>query len=218
MPVGRSGNLTGPACRIEGEAIHVSGLSHTIADDIKEVLISEDTLRAKVAELGKSISSDYAGKDVLLVCVLKGALVFMADLMRHVTIPVGIDTMAVTSYGAATVSSGVVRIIKDLDTSVAGKHVLIIEDIVDSGLTLNYLIQYLGNRKPASIKVCTLLDKPERREAPVKPDYNGFTIPDKFVVGYGLDYRERYRNLPFIGVPHDYVWASDAETKCSSEV
>ncbi|OPZ64638.1 MAG: Hypoxanthine-guanine phosphoribosyltransferase [Firmicutes bacterium ADurb.Bin506] len=187
----------------------MSGLPHTIADDIKQVLLSAETIEERVAELGGRVSADYAGKDVLLVCVLKGAMVFMADLIRHITIPVGIDTMAVTSYGAATVSSGVVRIVKDLDSPIAGKHVLIVEDIVDSGLTLNYLRTYLANRKPASVKVCTLLDKPERREAAVTPDYCGFEIPNLFVVGYGLDYQERYRNLPFVGIPHDYVWAKD---------
>jgi hypoxanthine phosphoribosyltransferase len=135
----------------------------------------------------------------------------MADLMRHITIPVCIDTMAVTSYGASTVSSGVVRIVKDLDAAVEGKHVLIVEDIVDSGLTLSYLASYLKNRRPASVRICTLLDKPDRRQAPVVPDYNGFVIPDKFVVGYGLDYREKYRNLPFVGVPMDRVWNADSE-------
>lgn len=188
----------------------MSQLPHTIADDIKEVLITAEAIEERVAELGATISADYAGRDVLLVCVLKGAVVFMADLIRHITIPVCIDTMAVTSYGAATVSSGVVRIIKDLDSSIASKHVLIVEDIVDSGLTLNYLRAYLENRKPASVKVCTLLDKPERREAPITPDYCGFQIPNRFVVGYGLDYKEKYRNLPFVGVPHDYVWATNS--------
>jgi len=182
-----------------------------IEDDIREILLSAELIESKVAQLGEEISRDYEGKDLLLVCILKGALVFMADLMRHITIPVCIDTMAVTSYGASTVSSGVVRIVKDLDAAVEGKHVLIVEDIVDSGLTLSYLASYLENRKPASVRICTLLDKPDRRQAPVVPDYNGFVIPDKFVVGYGLDYREKYRNLPFVGVPMDRVWNCDGE-------
>jgi hypoxanthine phosphoribosyltransferase len=187
----------------------VSGPSLNIADDIREILITSEAIRERTAELGAEISRDYAGKDVLLVCVLKGAMVFMADLIRHITIPVCIDTIAVSSYGAATVSSGVVRIVKDLDAPVADKHVLVVEDIVDSGLTLSYLRNYLFNRKPASVRICTLLDKPERREVSITPDYCGFVIPNHFVVGYGLDYQERYRNLPFIGIPHDYVWASN---------
>ncbi len=187
----------------------MSGPSLNIADDIREILITSEAIRERTAELGAEISRDYAGKDVLLVCVLKGAMVFMADLIRHITIPVCIDTIAVSSYGAATVSSGVVRIVKDLDAPVADKHVLVVEDIVDSGLTLSYLRNYLFNRKPASVRICTLLDKPERREVSITPDYCGFVIPNHFVVGYGLDYQERYRNLPFIGIPHDYVWASN---------
>jgi hypoxanthine phosphoribosyltransferase len=182
-----------------------------VEDDIKEILLTAEQIESKVAQMGAAISRDYQGKDVLLVCILKGAMVFMADLMRHISIPVCIDTMAVTSYGASTVSSGVVRVVKDLDVPAEGKHVLIVEDIVDSGLTLNYLASNLRNRKPASVKICTLLDKPDRRQAPVVPDYNGFVIPDKFVVGYGLDYRERYRNLPFVGVPKDRVWNRDGE-------
>ncbi len=177
-----------------------------VEDDIKEILLTAEQIESKVAELGAAISRDYQGQDVLLVCILKGALVFMADLMRHVTIPICIDTMAVTSYGVSTVSSGVVRIVKDLDVPAEGKHLLIVEDIVDSGLTLNYLASNLRNRRPASVRICTLLDKPDRRQAPVVPDYNGFIIPDRFVVGYGLDYQERYRNLPFVGVPKDHVW------------
>ena len=187
----------------------MSGPSLNIADDIREILITSEAIRERTAELGAEISRDYAGKDVLLVCVLKGAMVFMADLIRHITIPVCIDTIAVSSYGAATVSSGVVRIVKDLDAPVADKHVLVVEDIVDSGLTLSYLRNYLFNRKPASVRICTLLDKPERREVSITPDYCGFVIPNHFVVGYGLDYQERYRNLPFIGIPHDYVGASN---------
>lgn len=199
--------VSGPACRRDGRNRLVSvHPSMHIIEDIQEVLISEEQIGSKVAELGAQISKEYEGKDLLLVCILKGALVFMSDLMRCISIPVSIDTMAVTSYGASTVSSGVVKIIKDLDVPIEGRHVLIVEDIVDTGLTLSYLVSTLKNRKPASVKVCTLLDKPDRRQASIVPDYNGFVIPDKFVVGYGLDYMEKYRNLPFVGVPKDYVW------------
>ena len=168
--------------------------------DIESVLMSEETLRKRVRELGETISRDYAGKEVLMVGVLRGAFVFMADLARAITIPLAIDFMAVSSYGASTSSSGVVRIIKDFDENVEGKHILIVEDIIDSGLTLKYLYNQILSRKPASVRICTLLDKPERRKTDVPVDYNGFSIPDAFVVGYGLDYAERYRNLPYIGV------------------
>jgi hypoxanthine phosphoribosyltransferase len=168
--------------------------------DIESILMSEETLRKRVQELGDAISRDYAGKEILMVGVLRGAFVFMADLARAITIPLAIDFMAVSSYGASTSSSGVVRIIKDFDENVEGKHILIVEDIIDSGLTLKYLYNQILSRKPASVKICTLLDKPERRKADVPVDYNGFSIPDAFVVGYGLDYAERYRNLPYIGI------------------
>ncbi len=168
--------------------------------DIESILMSEETLRKRVRELGETISRDYAGKEVLMVGVLRGAFVFMADLARAITIPLAIDFMAVSSYGASTSSSGVVRIIKDFDENVEGKHILIVEDIIDSGLTLKYLYNQILSRKPASVRICTLLDKPERRKTDVPVDYNGFSIPDAFVVGYGLDYAERYRNLPYIGV------------------
>lgn len=168
--------------------------------DIKEVLVSTETLAGRIKELGRTISADYDGKDILMVGVLRGAVIFMADLARAITRPVTIDFIAVSSYGASTHSSGVVRIIKDLDEVVADKHLLIIEDIIDSGLTLKYLYDNLKSRRPASIKICTLLSKPSRRKIDVPVDYNGFTIPDDFVVGYGLDYAEKYRNLPFIGV------------------
>ena len=168
--------------------------------DIESVLMSEETLRKRVQELGAAISQDYAGKEILMVGVLRGAFVFMADLARAITIPLAIDFMAVSSYGASTSSSGVVRIIKDFDENEEGKHILIVEDIIDSGLTLKYLYNQILSRKPASVKICTLLDKPERRKADVPVDYNGFSIPDAFVVGYGLDYAERYRNLPYIGI------------------
>ena len=169
-------------------------------NDIKEVLVSTETLAARIKELGEKISADYAGKDILMIGVLRGAVIFMADLARAISRPVAIDFIAVSSYGASTHSSGVVRIIKDLDEDVAGKHLLIVEDIIDSGLTLKYLYDNLLSRKPASVRICTLLSKPSRRKVDVPVDYNGFTIPDDFVVGYGLDFAEKYRNLPFVGV------------------
>lgn len=168
--------------------------------DIAEILISEEEIRAKVKELGQQISRDYAGQDLLLIGILRGAMLFMSDLMREIDIPVNIDFMVVSSYGSGTTTSGEVRVLKDLDRGIEGRNVLLIEDIVDTGLTLNYLTKYLANRHPKSLKVCTLLNKPSRRRVEVKVDYNGFIIPDKFVVGYGLDYNEYYRNLPYIGV------------------
>lgn len=172
----------------------------SMMDDIKEILIDKEQLVERVRELGEEISADYAGKEILMIGVLRGAVIFMSDLARSISEPVTLDFMAVSSYGASTSSSGVVRILKDLDEELDGKHVLIVEDIIDSGLTLNYLVENLKSRRPASLKLCTLLNKPSRRKAPVHVDYNGFTIPDYFVVGYGLDYAEKYRNLPFIGV------------------
>ena len=171
-------------------------------DDIKTVLVSEEQLKAKVAELGAQISRDYAGKNLVLVSILKGSVVFMADLMRAVSIPCNIDFMVVSSYGGSnTITSGLVKIIKDLDGDLSGKDVLIVEDIIDSGRTLAYLIEILKQRGPKSIHLCTLLDKPERRvKKQVHVDYTCFTIPDEFVVGYGLDYDQKYRNLPYIGV------------------
>ena len=170
---------------------------------VTEVLIEPDSLQQRVAELGEEISADYAGRDLLLVGVLKGAVFFMADLMRHLTIPCEIDFMAISSYGDSTDSSGVVRILKDLDINIEGRHVLVVEDIVDSGLTLSYLIRNLESREPASLAVCALLTKPERRENDVEIDHVGFEIPNKFVIGYGLDFAERYRNLPYVGVLHE---------------
>jgi len=167
---------------------------------VSEVLIDEDRLRARVAELGEEISADYAGRDLLLVGVLKGAVFFMADLMRHLTIPCEIDFMAISSYGDSTDSSGVVRILKDLDINIEGRHVLVVEDIIDSGLTLSYLIRNLEAREPATLEICALLTKPERREIDVPVRYVGFEIPNRFVIGYGLDFAERYRNLPYVGV------------------
>ncbi|MEP7158294.1 MAG: hypoxanthine phosphoribosyltransferase [Chloroflexota bacterium] len=172
-----------------------------LRSDIGDVLITEEQLRTKVRELGAMISADYADRAVTLVSVLKGSLPFMADLMRAIEIPVQIDLMEVSSYGgASTESSGLVRILKDLSSPIAGKDVLIVEDIIDTGLTLNYLLRYLRGKSPASLRICALLDKPARRLVEIPIDYTGFTIPDEFVVGYGLDFGEYYRNLPFIGV------------------
>jgi hypoxanthine phosphoribosyltransferase len=167
---------------------------------VGEILIDEETLAARVAELGAEVSADYQGRDLLLIGVLKGAVFFMADLMRTLTIPCEIDFMAISSYGAQTDSSGVVRILKDLDINIEGRHVLVVEDIIDSGLTLSYLMRNLEAREPASLEVCALLTKPDRREIDVPVRYIGFEIPNRFVIGYGLDFAERYRNLPYVGV------------------
>jgi hypoxanthine phosphoribosyltransferase len=174
----------------------------SLEQGVGEILIGEDDLQARIRELGAELSADYAGREVLLVGVLKGAVFFMADLMRSLTIPCEIDFMAISSYGASTDSSGVVRILKDLDINIEGRHVLVIEDIVDSGLTLSYLVRNLESREPASLEVCALLTKPSRREIDVPVRYIGFEIPNKFVIGYGLDFAERYRNLPYVGVLH----------------
>ena len=165
---------------------------------VGEVLVSADELQRRVAELGEEISRDYAGRDLLLIGVLKGAVFFLSDLMRHLEIDCEVDFMAVSSYGSSTDSSGVVRILKDLDAPLEGRNVLIVEDIVDSGLTLQYLMRTLAARNPASIEVCALLTKPERRKVETPARYVGFEIPDKFAIGYGLDYDERYRNLPYV--------------------
>ena len=172
-----------------------------------EVLLSEAEVDAKIQELGEQISKDYAGKQVHLVCVLKGGSFFMCELAKRITVPVSLDFMSVSSYGGDTKSSGVVRIVKDLDESLQGKDVLVVEDIVDSGRTLSYLLEMLRDRKPNSLKLCTLLDKPDRRVVKVNVDYTAFQIPDEFVVGYGLDYDQRYRNLPYIGVLKPEVYA-----------
>jgi hypoxanthine phosphoribosyltransferase len=166
--------------------------------ELGEVLVTAEDLQRRVAELGEQISRDYADRSLLLVGVLKGAVFFLSDLMRFIDIPVEVDFMAVASYGSATDSSGVVRILKDLDVAIEGRDVLIVEDIVDSGLTLQYLLRNLGSRNPSSLEVCALLTKPERRKVDLPARYVGFEIPDRFVVGYGLDYAERYRNLPFV--------------------
>jgi hypoxanthine phosphoribosyltransferase len=167
---------------------------------VREILIDEASLQARIAELGEEVSTDYAGRDLLLIGVLKGAVFFMADLMRELTVPCEIDFMAISSYGASTDSSGVVRILKDLDINIEGRHVLVVEDIIDSGLTLSYLMRNLEARNPSSLEVCALMTKPERREIEVPVRYIGFEIPNRFVVGYGLDFGERYRNLPYVGV------------------
>ena len=168
--------------------------------DIQEVLFSEETLRRRVAELGAEITRDYQGKEPILASVLRGSYIFMADLARAIDLSVRVDFMSVSSYGKGTKSSGQVQITKDLSDEIEGKDLIVVEDILDSGNTLYYLLQVLQARHPASIRLCTLLDKPERREKPITADYAGFTVPDAFVVGYGLDYAERYRNLPYIGI------------------
>jgi len=165
-----------------------------------DVMIPEEEVDARIKELGEQISKDYEGKTVHLVCVLKGGTFFMCELAKRITVPVTMDFMSVSSYGNDTKSSGVVKIVKDLDQPLNDKHVIVVEDIVDSGNTLSYLLKILSERKPASLALCTLLDKPDRRVANVAVDYTGFEIPDAFVVGYGLDYAQKYRNLPFIGV------------------
>ena len=167
---------------------------------VAEVLVDQDALADRIAELGEEISEDYEGRDLLLVGVLKGAVFFMADLMRHIRVHCEVDFMAISSYGAATDSSGVVRILKDLDINIRDRHVLVVEDIIDSGLTLSYLVRNLSAREPASLDICALLTKPSRREIEVPVRYVGFEIPNRFVIGYGLDFAERYRNLPYVGV------------------
>ncbi len=169
---------------------------------VGEVLIDEERLQARIRELGAELSADYAGRELLLVGVLKGAVFFMADLMRHLAVPCEIDFMAISSYGASTDSSGVVRILKDLDINIERRHVIVVEDIIDSGLTLSYLMRNLEAREPASLEICALLTKPDRREIDVPVRYVGFEIPNRFVIGYGLDFAERYRNLPYVGVLH----------------
>jgi hypoxanthine phosphoribosyltransferase len=171
-----------------------------VSDDpaIGEILVDAEDLQRRVSELGEEISRDYAGRDLLLIGVLKGAVFFLSDLMRHLDVPVEVDFMAVASYGSATKSSGVVRILKDLDAPIEGRHVLIVEDIVDSGLTLQYLLRNLAGRSPASLEVCALLIKPTRRKVDLQARYVGFEIPDRFAIGYGLDYAEHYRNLPYV--------------------
>ncbi len=179
-------------------------------EDIENILISEEEIREKAHELGQTISEDYAGKDLVLVSVLRGAILFVADLIRAISIPLTVDFMAISSYGPSTDTSGIVKVVKDLEENIMGKHVLIVEDIIDTGLTLNYLIRNLRSREPASLDVCVLLDKSARRivyNLPIK--YKGFDVPDAFVVGYGLDYRQKYRNLPFVGILKKAVYEEE---------
>ena len=171
-----------------------------VLEDIKSIMISEEEISKRVKELGKQLTEDYKGKELLVVGILKGCMLFLSDLVRTIELPLTMDFMVVSSYGATTKSSGVVRIIKDLEREIEGKDVLIVEDIVDTGLTLSYLVENFKARNPKSVKVCSLLDKPDRRKAQVDIQYVGFKIPDEFVVGYGLDYGENYRNLPFVCV------------------
>ena len=175
--------------------------------DIRNIMISEEEIAKRVKEMGKQLTEEYRGKDLLIVGILKGCMLFLSDLVRAIDLPLTMDFMVVSSYGTATKSSGVVRIIKDLEKEIEGKDVLIVEDIVDTGLTLSYLIENLKTRNPKSVKVCSLLDKPDRRKAQVDIEYVGFTIPDEFVVGYGLDYAEVYRNLPFVCVLKPEVYS-----------
>ena len=168
--------------------------------DVEQILYTEEELRQRVKELGCQITADYAGREPLLISVLRGSYIFMADLTRAINLPIAVDFMSVSSYGAGSVSSGQVEIKKDLSDSIEGRDLIIVEDILDSGNTLYYLMDVLRARKPATIRICTLMDKPERRTRPIKADYVGFTIPDAFIVGYGLDYAEKYRNLPYVGV------------------
>lgn len=181
----------------------------TIHDDVEVVLLDADAIAGRVRELADQVSADYADRDPVLVSVLKGSLVFLSDLMRAMEIPLSIDLMEVSSYGAGIETSGQVRILKDLSKPIEGRHVVVVEDIIDTGLTLNYLLKYLADKAPASIRIVCLLDKPARRLAEIPIDYRGFTIPDRFVVGYGLDYDERYRNLPYIGVLRASVYGEE---------
>jgi hypoxanthine phosphoribosyltransferase len=188
------------------------------ADDIAEILLTRDQIAARVTDIGGAISRDYAGRSPLLISVLKGAVFFLTDLSRAIEIPVSLDFMAITSYGSAPAQSGVVRLIKDLDVEITGRHVLLVEDIIDTGLTAGYLLRLLQARAPASLQICTLLDRPRRRILSALPIvYRGFEIPDRFVVGYGLDYRERYRQLPFIGVLKDAILREEVSTRVPAE-
>ncbi len=183
----------------------------TMHPDVEEILFDEDKIAEIVRNMGRQISEDYKGKNLLLVSVLKGSLIFMADLMREITVPCAIDFLSVSSYGSGTTTSGEVRILKDLDASLDGKDVLVVEDILDSGVTLSYLLKNLSARNPASVRLCTFLDKPERRRVDIKADYIGASVPDQFIVGYGLDYAELYRNLPYVGVLKPSVYSHEEE-------
>jgi hypoxanthine phosphoribosyltransferase len=181
----------------------------TIHADVEEVLLTGEQIQGRVAELGRQLAADYASRDPVLVSVLKGSIIFLADLVREMEIPLSVDLMEVSSYGASTESSGQVRILKDLSKPIEGRNVVVVEDIIDTGLTLNYLLKYLADKGPQSIQVCCLLDKPARRLAEIPIAYRGFTIPDRFVIGYGLDFDERYRNLPYIGVLRPSVYGGN---------
>jgi len=187
---------------------HPTSTAGSIHDDVEEILLSGEEIASRVSELGAQLASDYAGRDPVLVSVLKGSIIFLADLIRSMEMPVSLDLMEVSSYGASTETSGQVRILKDLSKSIEGRDVIVVEDIIDTGLTLNYLLKYLRDRNPSSIRICCLLDKPARRLAEIPIDYIGFSIPDRFVIGYGLDYDERYRNLPYIGVLKPSVYGA----------
>jgi hypoxanthine phosphoribosyltransferase len=180
--------------------------------DIQQVLFTAEQIRQRVAELGEVIRRDYRDRELTLVCVLRGAVLFLGDLLRELPDGTSVDFMAIASYGADTRSTGVVRIVKDLDDGIESRHVLVVEDIVDTGLTLNYLLEHLRHRNPASVRVCALLDKPARRRVPVRVDYTGFEVPDAFVVGYGLDYDQRYRGLPFIGILKPEIYDGESRT------
>lgn len=182
-------------------------MNDNMREDVLRVLLSEDEIREKVRELGSKITADYKNSNLMLVTVLKGAVVFLADLMRQIDVPAEIDFMVVSSYGSGVKSSGVVKIVKDLDVPLAGKDILIVEDILDSGLTLSYIKELLESRGPRSIRIATLLDKPSRRKVDLQADYIGFSVPDEFVIGYGLDYDEKYRNLPYIGILKPEVYS-----------
>lgn len=179
--------------------MEVNAAEQTVTDDIKDVLLTSEQIKRRVVELGRQVSEDYKGKDLVLVGILRGAFVFLADLIRELSIPAETDFIAISSYGSSSTTSGVVRILKDLDEDIEGRHVLIVEDILDSGLTLNYLTKNLSSRRPASLEICSLIVKEGKQSVPIKPKYVGFTVPSMFVVGYGLDFAQRYRNLPFIG-------------------
>ena len=179
---------------------------HMLEQDIQEILFSEEQLKTRVSEIAREIERDYQGKEVMLISVLRGSFIFMADLCRAIDLPCTLDFMSVSSYGSGTTSSGQVQITKDLSEDITGRHIIVVEDILDSGNTLSYLLKILEHRHPASIRLCTLLDKPDRRVKPVEVHYSGFTIPDAFVVGYGLDYAEKYRNLPYIGILKPQVY------------
>ena len=182
-------------------------MNDNMKEDVLRVLLSEDEIREKVRELGGKITADYKNSNLMLVTVLKGAVVFLADLMRQIDVPAEIDFMVVSSYGSGVKSSGVVKIVKDLDVPLAGKDILIVEDILDSGLTLSYIKELLESRGPRSIRIATLLDKPSRRKVDLQADYIGFSVPDEFVIGYGRDYEEKYRNLPYIGILKPEVYS-----------